>query len=141
MVKATRGKTSKVIVQQARSLRREQTPAEKHLWSVIRNRQLAGLKFRRQHPFGPFILDMFCVEHQLAIEVDGSIHFQPEQAAYDVERSEYLALHGIRVLRFTNGEIERNLPDVLRKIIETASSPLQTTVLSSSGEGPGVRNA
>jgi very-short-patch-repair endonuclease len=143
MTKVTRGKTSTIIVQQARALRHEQTLAEKRLWSAIRNRQLAGLKFRRQHPYGRFILDLFCVEHQLAVEVDGGIHLTPEQAAHDADRSEYLALHGIRVVRFTNEEIERNLPDVLRKIIKAAASPLQTTAreASSSGEGPGVRRA
>jgi very-short-patch-repair endonuclease len=143
MTKATRGKADAIIVHQARALRHEQTSAEKRLWSAIRNRQLAGLKFRRQHPYGRFILDMFCVEHQLAIEVDGGIHLTPEQAAHDADRSDYLALQGVRVVRFTNEEIERNLSDVLRKIIEVASSPRQTTAreASSSGEGPGVRHA
>ena len=84
---------------------------------------------------------MFCVERQLAIEVDGGIHLAPGQIAHDADRSDYLALHGVRVVRFTNEEIERNLPDVLRKIIDAAASPLQTTAPSSSGEGPGVRHA
>jgi adenine-specific DNA-methyltransferase len=87
----------------------------------LRNRQLAGLKFRRQHPYGQFILDFFCVECQLAIEVDGGVHLNAEQAARDSERSEFLAQHGVRVLRFTNDEIDRHLPDVLRKIIEVTS--------------------
>ena len=140
MTKATRGKATAIIVRQARILRREQTPAEQRLWSAIRNRQLAGLKFRRQHPYGRLILDMFCVERQLAIEVDGGIHLTPGQVAHDADRSAYLALHGVRVVRFTNEEIERDLPDVLRKISEAASSPLQATAPSSSGEGPGVRH-
>src|SRR5512143_1565371 len=140
MTKATRGQTTAIIVHQARALRREQTAAEKRLWSAVRNRQLAGLKFRRQHPNGQFILDMFCVERQLAVEVDGGIHLKPEQAARNEARSEYLALYGIRVVRFTNEEIDSNLPDVLRKIVDAASSPLQMTAASSSGEGPGVRH-
>lgn len=141
MTKATRGQTSAIIVNQARALRREQTAAEKRLWSAVRNRQLAGLKFRRQHPYGQFILDMFCVERQLAVEVDGGIHLKPKQAARDEARSEYLALYGIRVVRFTNEEIDSNLPDVLRKIVDAAASPLQMTAPSSSGEGPGVRHS
>jgi len=91
------------------------------LWSALRNRQLAGLKFRRQHPYGQFILDFFCVERQLAVEVDGGVHLNPEQAARDSERSEFLGQRGVHVLRFTNEEIKQHLPDVLRKIIETAS--------------------
>ncbi|HTP09297.1 MAG TPA: endonuclease domain-containing protein [Anaerolineae bacterium] len=94
---------------------------EVRLWAALRNRQLAGLKFRRQHPYGQFILDFFCVEHQLAIEVDGGVHLSAEQAARDSERSEFLGQRGVRVLRFTNDEIDQHLPDVLRKIVEAAA--------------------
>jgi len=90
---------------------------------ALRNRELAGLKFRRQHPYGQFILDLYCVEHQLAIEVDGGVHLSPEQAVHDSERSEFLAQRGVRVLRCTNEEVEKHLPDVLRKIIEAISPP------------------
>jgi very-short-patch-repair endonuclease len=121
MPQPVRGKTTRAVVDRARNLRREQTPAEVRLWSALRNRQLAGLKFRRQHPYGQFILDLFCVEYQLAVEVDGDIHLDPERASHDAERSEFLAQHGVRVLRFTNEDVEQHLPDVLRKIIETAS--------------------
>jgi very-short-patch-repair endonuclease len=121
MPQPVRGKTTRAVVDRARGLRREQTPAEVRLWSALRNRQLAGLKFRRQHPYGQFILDFFCVEHQLAIEVDGGVHLNAEQAVHDVERSEFLAQRGVRFLRFTNDEIDRHLPDVLRKIIEVTS--------------------
>jgi very-short-patch-repair endonuclease len=121
MPQSVRGKTTRAVVDRARNLRREQTPAEVRLWLALRNRQLAGLKFRRQHPYGQFILDLFCVEHQLAVEVDGAVHHNLEQAAHDAERSEFLAQRGVRVLRFTNEEIEQRLPDVLRKIIEAAS--------------------
>jgi very-short-patch-repair endonuclease len=124
MPQRVRGKTTRAVVDRARNLRQEQTPAEVRLWSALRNRQLAGLKFRRQHPYGQFILDFFCVERQLAVEVDGGVHLSAEQAARDLERSEFLAQHGVRVLRFTNEEIDRHLPDVLGKIIEAAASPL-----------------
>jgi very-short-patch-repair endonuclease len=121
MPQPVRGKTIRPVVEQARNLRREQTPAEVRLWSALRKRQLAGLKFRRQHPYGQFILDFFCVERQLAVEVDGRVHLSAEQAAHDAERSEFLAQRGVHVLRFTNEEIEQHLPDVLHKIIEAAS--------------------
>ena len=121
MPQPVRGKTTRAVVDRARNLRREQTPAEVRLWSALRNRQLAGLKFRRQHPYGQFILDFFCVERQLAVEVDGGVHLTAEQAVRDAERSEFLAQRGVHVLRFTNEEIEQHLPDVLRKISEAAS--------------------
>jgi very-short-patch-repair endonuclease len=123
MPQPVRGKTTQAVVDRARNLRHEQTSAEARLWSTLRNRQLAGLKFRRQHPYGQFILDFFCVERQLAVEVDGGVHLNPEQAAHDAERSEFLAQRGVRVLRFTNEEIDQHLPDVLRKIIEATSPP------------------
>jgi very-short-patch-repair endonuclease len=121
MPQPVRGKTTKPVVEWARNLRREQTSAEERLWAALRNRQLAGLKFRRQHPYGQFILDFFCVERQLVVEVDGGVHINTEQATHNVERSEFLEQRGVHVLRFTNEEIEQHLPDVLRKIIEAAS--------------------
>jgi len=123
MTQAVRGKSARAVVERARNLRREQTPADQRLWLAIRNRQLAGLKFRRQHPYGQFILDLFCVEYQLAVEVDAGVHLSPEQAARDAERSEFLAQHGLRVLRFTNEAIETRLLDVLLKIVEATSLP------------------
>jgi very-short-patch-repair endonuclease len=123
MSRPTRGEASAVIVHQARSLRHEATSAEKVLWSALRGRQMAGLKFRRQHPIGQVILDFYCVEKRLAVEVDGAIHLNPEQAAHDADRTDYLAQHGIRVLRFTNDEVERHLPDVLKKIQAACLTP------------------
>ena len=121
MPRKSRGKTTAKIVQAARDQRRQQTPAEKKLWEALRDRRLAGLKFRRQHPFQQFILDAFCVEHQLEVEVDGEVHDDPAQAAYDAERTEFLRARGIRVLRFRNEEIESNFEAVLRRIIVEAT--------------------
>ena len=123
MPRKTRGMTTAKIVQAAREQRRKPTPAEKKLWEALRGRQLGGLKFRRQHPYDRFLLDMFCVEYQLEVEVDGGVHSDPEQAARDAERTEFLKTHGIRVLRFRNEEIINNLPDVLRRIVEAAHTP------------------
>lgn len=123
MPRPTRGEAAAVIVHRARALRHEATSAEKVLWSALRGKQMAGLKFRRQHPLGQVILDFYCVEKRLAIEVDGPIHLNPPQAAHDEDRTEYLAKQGIRVLRFTNGEVERHLLDVLKRIEAECLTP------------------
>ena len=112
-----RGVAPRKIVQAARTQRRQPTPMEAKLWDELRDRRLGGLKFRRQHPLGRFVLDIFSVDHQLAIEIDGPVHADPKQAAYDAARTEYLQQRGIRVLRFSNRELEQNLPDVLRRIV------------------------
>ncbi len=93
------------------------------LWSALRGRQMAGLKFRRQHPIGQVILDFYCVEKRLAVEVDGEVHLDPQQAAHDEDRTEYLATQGICVLRFTNAEVEHRLPEVLKKIKAECLTP------------------
>jgi very-short-patch-repair endonuclease len=87
-----------------RRLRSEPTDAEARLWQLLRNRQL-GAKFRRQHPVGPFVLDFFCAERLLAIELDGGQHFEDRGIEHDARRARYLAEHGIRVMRFTNLEL------------------------------------
>ena len=119
MPRPTRGATSSQMVEAARALRQRSTPAEDKLWEALRGRRLGGLKFRRQHPIGPFVLDVFCVERQLVVEVDGSIHRTPDQVAYDIARTGYLTDRGLNVLRFTNDEVERNLPGVLSRILQT----------------------
>lgn len=118
----TRGKTNPTTVMLAREFRRTPTPAEEKLWEALRGRRLAGLKFRRQHPFDRYVLDAFCVEHQLEVEVDGGIHNDPMRAEYDASRTESLGTHGIRVLRFANEQVENHLPDVLAKIVEATRS-------------------
>ena len=99
----------------ARQLRRESTDAERALWNVLRNRQLAGYKFRRQTPIGPFFVDFVCMERRLVIEVDGSHH--ERQARYDQDRTEALESEGFRVKRFWNSEIESDLDAVLHSIL------------------------
>src|SRR5688572_12398153 len=116
MTPKTRGKTTSKIVEAARHLRQELTPAEAILWAALRGRRVAGLKFRRQHPYDRFVLDFFCVEHQLEVEVDGGIHTNPQQAAHDAERTKFLEEKGMRVLRFSNREVEHNLADVMHQI-------------------------
>jgi very-short-patch-repair endonuclease len=86
----------------ARAMRHEPTRAENRLWSWLRDRRFDELKFRRQVPVGPYILDFYCAERQLAIEVDGRQHEQPDMIDYDSERSAYLQQQGIYVLRIPN---------------------------------------
>ena len=116
-----RGKTNRTTVLAARELRRNETEAETILWEALRSRQLKGIRFRRQHPVGHYVLDFFCVKYQLGIEVDGGIHNQPDQAVYDSERTAYLEEHGIRILRFRNEEIMQDLPGLLQGILENLS--------------------
>jgi very-short-patch-repair endonuclease len=91
----------------ARNLRKRDTWAEKLLWSWLRDRRFSAYKFRRQHAFGPYILDFFCVEAFVDIELDGSQHGFPEQKKKDKERDAWLAKTGVKVLRFWNARLRR----------------------------------
>ena len=118
MTNAPKNKKSRSpLINRARELRHEMTPQERSLWQRLRNRQLYGLKFRRQTPLGPFILDFFCHEHQLEIELDGHHHAEPVQQRYDQARTEWLQQQGVRVIRFTNREVDTNLEGVLQEIV------------------------
>jgi very-short-patch-repair endonuclease len=98
----------------ARRLRKSMTAAEKTLWNKLRRGQLNGMYFRRQHPYGIYILDFFCHEACLAIEVDGAVHLGSKE--YDEERTQYLESSGLRVIRFSNEEIEENVDKVIDAI-------------------------
>ncbi len=106
-----------------RELRHKQTQEEKILWEVIRNRKL-GFKFRRQYSVGGYVLDFYCPEVKLAIELDGSQHFEKENLEYDEDRTDYLEVLGCIVLRFKNKEINENLEKVLSTIVKYFPSPL-----------------
>ena len=108
--------THPVILARAKELRRLQTPQEQKLWQRLRGKQLYGGKFRRQHPIFRFILDFFCYQHRLAIEIDGAGHADLEQQQYDQARTEWLEQRGIRVLRFTNQQVDTNIEGVLQEI-------------------------
>ena len=108
-----------IAFENAKELRRTSTPAEDLLWQELRNRKLDGLKFRRQHPLNNYIADFYCSEKQLAIEVDGSIHNKPENKEHDQQRTQALSNMGIQVLRFTNTEVETNMPNILQRILST----------------------
>ncbi len=97
-----------------RDLRREMTDAERLLWRHLRRRQVEGLKFRRQHPLGRFIVDFVCIEAALVIEVDGGQH--GERQAQDAARTAWLNRQGYRVLRFWNNEVLNDI-DAVRQAI------------------------
>jgi len=111
-----------IIRQRARELRQEQTGAEALLWEHLRGRRLFGLKFRRQCPAGRFIVDFYCPERRLIVEVDGPIH--DRQPGRDEERDEILSSQGCTVLHLTNAEIEQNLAAAPQRIAATAQLPL-----------------
>ena len=107
------------LIDFARRLRRDQTDAEQKLWRHLRDRQLNGHKFRRQHPEPPYILDFYCEKEKLAIEVDGGQH-APE---IDKERTDILTERGIKILRFWNNEVLSNIEGVLIQIGEHLRDP------------------
>jgi very-short-patch-repair endonuclease len=114
---------SREMVDAARALRRSATPAEQMLWSQLRTQRFAGLKFRRQHAVGSFVLDFFCAEPAVAIELDGSVHDTPEQRERDAERTVWLGQRGIRVLRIRNERVLFDLPAVLSEIYAACVQP------------------
>lgn len=106
--------------ERAKTFRKALTPPEARLWAALRRRGLEDLRFRRQHPIGPFILDFFCAEAMLAVEVDGASHQDPERAELDRRRSAWLATRNIRVIRITARDVRDELPHVLDFIGRTA---------------------
>ncbi len=121
----------------AREMRGRMTDAEALLWMLLRNRHIAGAKFRRQHPVGRYILDYYCVEKKLAIELDGGQH--GEAADYDERRDNWLRSQGIRELRFWNNqmlaETEAVMEVIYQAVVENESN--QETPLPQAGEGQG----
>jgi len=113
-----RGTTPRVDAA-SKLLRQRMTPAEQVLWSALRAHQLAGLKFRRQHPVGPFIADFACPAKKLIVKVDGGIH--RDRAEYDAARTAHLS-YGWQVFRFANEDVLTNLPLVLLRIRAVADS-------------------
>ena len=114
--------TPRYVVQIARKWRRKRTKAEEALWDLLRNRRLAGAKFRRQHPLGRYIADFYCDEARLVIELDGGVHSQLGNKEYDAVRQLTIESNGITVVRFKNEEVEDDLESVLGKISEVLRS-------------------
>ncbi|TMK30623.1 MAG: DUF559 domain-containing protein [Alphaproteobacteria bacterium] len=101
--------------QNARRLRRDSTDTERRLWAVLRDRRLAGYRFRRQHPLGKFIVDFACTKHRLIVEADGAQH---AGSGADQRRTAFLEDEGWRVLRFWDNEVLTNTEGVIQRILE-----------------------
>ncbi len=99
-----------------KELRNNLTPAEAFLWNLLKNKQLEGRKFRRQHSVGNYILDFYCPEEKQPIELDGEGHFEASQADYDYDRDLFLNEYDIKVLRFENKDVFENTENVLQAI-------------------------
>jgi len=118
----------------ARQLRQDQTLVEERVWELLRNNQFMGLKFRRQHVIEGFVVDFYCHEYKLAIELDGGIHSRKMRQQYDQLRQIELEAEGVSFIRILNSEFIRNeniLFDKIRKRINSAPRPL--------GEGPSTK--
>ena len=100
-----------------RRLRKNPTEPERRLWAKLRNRQL-GVKFRRQHGIGDYIVDFYCAECALVIELDGESHFTLTGMEYDRVRDEYMKKIGLNILRFSNTAVIQNLDAVVTNIVE-----------------------
>lgn len=112
------GVKKKRILNLARKMRREPTDAERKLWRIIRNKQVAGCKFRRQQPIGHYIVDFVCFEKNLILEIDGGQHAEAENLKYDKRRTEFLEGNGFKVLRFWNVDILKNSEGVYLTILK-----------------------
>lgn len=107
-------KVPRYLIELARELRKNATPPEEIMWACLRDRQLLGAKFRRQHPVGRYIVDFCCLHHRLVIELDGSVH--ATQLGYDRERQLDLEARHFTVLRFSNDQVEQDLEATLEAI-------------------------
>ena len=110
--------------ERSRDLRNNMTPAERVLWSRVRKKQILGLQFYRQKPIDQYVVDFYCPKANLVIEVDGGQHWEPDHAEADRERDAVLGQLKLKVLRFSNLEVMKELDSVLEQIYETARQRL-----------------
>lgn len=113
----------KALIDYAKANRKNPTAAESALWAVLRNRQINGWKFRRQHPVAGYIPDFVCLDAKLIIEVDGGYHSEAEQQSFDALRTEWLNEHGYTMLRFSNEEVLEQIDAVKSRIEEVLDTP------------------
>jgi len=122
MTDRKRPPASEHMIDRSRDLRQDMTIPERLLWGKLRDRRLAGIKFRRQHPVGPYVADYYCPAARLVIELDGLSHLGQEVP--DRERQDYLEGQGLRVIRFSNDKVIYNLAGVLKAIAEACEAVL-----------------
>lgn len=121
-------------LKRARTLRHEMTYPEQRLWTVLRDRETNQWKWRRQHPKGVYILDFYCHEAGLVIEIDGDSH--ADQKTYDENRTAWLKEQGLKVIRFTNDNVMENLDEVFKEIIRVCEERCPYPYLHLEEEGP-----
>ena len=125
-------------IERSRQLRKDQTDTEGKPWSILRNRQLSGVKFRRQFPIGRYILDFYCPEYKLGIEADGGGHYDDNGKRQDEVRTKMLSRYGVRIIRFSDSDMLNNIEDVheaICKEIEDSFNPSPCPLPASRGEG------
>ncbi len=120
----------------ARELRRQLSLPEVLLWIQLRKRP-GGLKFRRQHPAGGYVLDFFCAEHRIAIEVDGEAHGRGNAPEHDANRDAWLRTQGVQVLRIPATAVLNDLEAVVRQIVDNARGDYPSTAYGGSPPPPG----
>lgn len=128
--------TPGLTLKRARELRRRLTLPEGLLWTALRGRRLAGLRFRRQHPIGPYIVDFYCPALRLAVEVDGQIHGDPDRMRHDQRRGLWLRSQGVDVFRIPAREVLGNMDGVLEGLRLRAGVPPPPCFAGGSGWSP-----
>jgi very-short-patch-repair endonuclease len=128
----TRHRIHPVILAHAREMCHPQTSAETTLWNVLRNKS-TGYKFRRQHPIDMFIIDFYCAEAKLVIEIDGASHAELDQEEYDKARTKWLEERGYKVIRISNEDVHRHLEDALKKYTWPARNEQRRQILQAKG--------
>ncbi len=143
MVAVTRVYNRKAQKKLRQSLRNVAPKAERLLWCRFRGKQVDGLKFRRQYGVGDYVIDLYCPEAKLAVEVDGESHFDPVAEANDARRQAFIESFGIHVLRFTNPQVYEYLDEVVEKIWRVAKERMSRydPPLSPLGKGGRQRNS
>jgi very-short-patch-repair endonuclease len=121
-----------VIFERAKAMRENMTDAEEAVWKLLKSKNMLGLRFKPQHPIDIFIADFYCHQLKLVIEIDGGIHKSKEQKEYDIGRTAELENWGIKVVRFTNEEVENDINQIQNEIEQICAerrselqSPLQ----------------
>ncbi len=109
----------------ARRLRRDSTGPERVLWDVLRSRGLAGMKFRRQHPIDPYVVDFYCHDEQLVIELDGDSHDE-SRFEYDMRRQNKLESIGLTVVRISNDDVLTDMDSVVAAILKAVGRDVET---------------
>ena len=109
-------------IKRAHELRHDPTDTEQAAWCILRSIKFKGFKFRRQHPLGPYIVDFYCAQRRLIVELDGSVHAQASQAGRDARRDAHLKNMGYRMLRFSNGMVQEAPELFVQKILDAVWS-------------------